>query len=331
MRIWFNHWFSTAYDLIELIKKDEKDVEIIGSNKRVNSIIRLVCDEWYQEPESNENYIEYCLNFCEEHKIDIFIPRRNLELISKNLSLFSGKGVKVLVDDYSKIELLNDKQRTYELLKDIKEIHIPKYYIVENLSEFDKAYKDLSQNSSSVCVKFVKDEGALSYRRIVDGKLTYNRLRVYPGAEVYLDDYRRCLAEKEKFDKLMVMEYLPENEISVDCLSTDQGNIIIPRYKTSGRDETIIFDKYISDVCERIMIKIGLYYPCNIQFKCKNGIPYLLEINTRMSGGLQMSCLATGLNIPKMAIDKLFGKNFSWKLDDLSKKTVSYIEIPKII
>lgn len=331
MRIWFNHWFSTAYDIIELVKKDIRNAVIIGSNKQINSIIRLVCDEWYQEPVTNEGYLEYCLDFCRDHNIDIFVPRRNLELISKNIESFTLKGIKVLVDDYSKLELLGDKQKTYELLNNIKGINIPEYYIVENLAQFDTSYQKISKNSSSVCVKFIKDEGALSYRRIVDGKLTFNRLRVYPGAEVFLEDYRKCLSEKETFDKLMVMEYLPENEISVDCLNTKQGIIVIPRYKTIGRDETIDFDESIIRVCEEIMVKTGLQYPCNIQFKKKNGIPYLLEINTRMSGGLHMSCLATGLNIPGIAIEKLCGNDVDWELNDLSQKKVSYIEIPKLL
>lgn len=331
MRIWFNHWFSSVYNLIELIKNEIKNATIIGSSKQVNSVVKVVCDEWYEEPDEDENYVEYCLSFCKEHDIDIFVPRRNLELISKNLVTFNELGIKVLVDDYSRIKLLSDKQKTYEVLKDIKGINIPKYYVVENINQFDEAYKNLRNLGCSVCVKFIKDEGAQSYRRIIDEQLTFDRLRVYSRAEVFLEDYRRCLSEKLCFDKLMVMEYLPEKEISVDCMNTEQGVIIIPRYKTTGRDELINFNKSIIKVCEKIMKKIQLQYPCNIQFKKKNDVPYLLEINTRMSGGLYMSCLTTGINIPIIAIGKLCGFLVDWKLTNLSEKYVSYIEVPKLL
>ncbi len=58
------------------------------------------------------------------------------------------------------------------------------------------------------------------------------------------------------------------------------------------------------------MDKVQLKFPCNIQFKIKEGIPYLLEINTRMSGGLQMACLAADINIPNIALNKLLVKHF---------------------
>ena len=54
IRIWLNHWFSSAYNIINLIKKDEKDFYIIGSSRNNNSVVKSVCDEWYQEPEWNE-------------------------------------------------------------------------------------------------------------------------------------------------------------------------------------------------------------------------------------------------------------------------------------
>ena len=38
IRIWFNHWFSTAYSIIQLIKKDESDFRIIGSNEREQAV-----------------------------------------------------------------------------------------------------------------------------------------------------------------------------------------------------------------------------------------------------------------------------------------------------
>ena len=128
----------------------------------------------------------------------------------------------------------------------------------------------------------------------------------------------------------MVMPYLPGNEISVDCLNTASGLIAIPRYKGSARHERILFDEDILKMTRCIMNRIQLQYPCNIQFKVSEGIPYLLEINTRMSGGLQMACLAENINIPNIALNKLLGKNVDWSFTP-EEKVVSYIEVPKVI
>jgi ribosome biogenesis GTPase A len=65
IRIWLNHWFSTAYSIIQLIKKDESDFRIIGSNERENTVYKKVCDEWHIEPVlKEEEYVSYCLDFC---------------------------------------------------------------------------------------------------------------------------------------------------------------------------------------------------------------------------------------------------------------------------
>ena len=78
------------------------------------------------------------------------------------------------------------------------------------------------------------------------------------------------------------------------------------------------------------MEKTNLQYPCNIQFKIKDDIPYLLEINTRMSGGLQMTCEAEKINIPNIALHKVLGRKTEWSFEPV-EHTVSYIELPRVI
>lgn len=332
IRVWFNHWFSTAYGIIELIKQDANEqICVVGSNKQIDSVIQKVCDEWYQDPPvDGEEYIQYCLTFCREHKIDVFVPRREMVEISRSVERFRLAGVKVMTDEYGVIKLLHDKAAAYNFLKDCKGISIPDYRMVNTADEFAAAYGQLHGEYGQICVKFVKDEGAMSYRRIVDHADGFRRLKVYPGAEVSYDDYAAALREVERFDDLMVMPYLPGNEISVDCLDTPAGLIAVPRYKGSARQEEIRFDRDILEMSRNIMEMVRLQYPCNIQFKVRDGVPYLLEINTRMSGGLPMTCLAAGVNIPNIALNKLLGRDVEWKLDKKSK-IVSYIEIPQII
>ena len=107
-RVWFNHWFSTAYRLIELMKENDNDqIYVIATNRQIDAVIQKVCDEWYQEsPAVGEEYIQYCLDFCREHKIDAFIPRRNMVEVSRNIERFNAIGVKVMVDDYEMISVI---------------------------------------------------------------------------------------------------------------------------------------------------------------------------------------------------------------------------------
>ena len=71
--------------------------------------------------------------------------------------------------------------------------------------------------------------------------------------------------------------------------------------------------------------------PINIQFRMDGKNFYLLEINPRMSGGLQLSCLASGINIPDLAINRLLGVDKLWTVPDKKFCRVANIETPIII
>ncbi len=332
IRVWFNHWFSTSYRLIELMKENrEEQVQIIGTNKQYHSVIRNVCDEWYEEPATEgDAYVEDCLRFCLEHRIGVFVPRKGMLEISRNINRFREIGVRVMAEEYSRLELLADKARTYELFRGQTELYIPEYHIVNTAEEFEQAYFKLNSNYSQICAKFVLDEGGMSFRKFSDKEDPLHMLKIYAGSTVPIQLYLKWLRDAEPFDDLTVMPYLSGQEISVDCLNTDSGLIAIPRYKGNARHEEILYDDRILDMVEYIMKMTGLQFPCNIQFKLEGDKPYLLEINTRMSGGLQMSCLAAGVNIPNIALNKLLGRNIPWNIKR-ENRFVSYIEMPQLI
>ena len=56
----------------------------------------------------------------------------------------------------------------------------------------------------------------------------------------------------------------------------------------------------------------------------------MLEVNTRMSGGVQMSCVASGVNIPNIAVNKLLGIDRNWK-NNMLEKDVTHVEIPIVL
>lgn len=333
IRVWFNHWFSTSYRLIELMKADCKEqIYVIGSNRQLDSVIQKVCDEWYEDSDADgEAYLQYCLDFCIKHKVDVFVPRHKMSDISKCKAQFEAIGVKVMVDTFLKVSLFEDKAATYHFFQDEEKLHIPEYYIVNNVVQFEEAYQKLKSNQyQQICIKFVHDEGGMSFRKIVEHADRFKRLRTYQGADIAYNELVEILKTGGKFDDLMVMPYLSGEEISVDCLDTESGLIAIPRRKSPARHETVVYDETILSMTKCIMEKTKLEFPCNIQYRLMEDIPYLLEINTRMSGGLQMSCLASGVNIPNIALNKLLGRVVSWELDK-TEKVVSYIEIPKVI
>lgn len=331
IRVWLNHWFSTAYNIINLIRENNPDFQMIGSNENLESPIKTVCDEWYQEPVlKGKEYVDFCLQFCREHSIDVFMPRREMVAVSKYKNQFSELGVKVMVDDYTYVDLLNHKDQAYKAFREACIGNIPDYYMATNAEQFLTAYNDLTQKYKWICFKFVRDEGGKSYRLIDNHRKGYSSLFKKQTTRMSLESALDALSEKESFSPIMVMPFLPDEEVSVDCLMTSSGLISIPRIKDATRIEKIKYDKEILATCRSFFEEFPLEQPCNIQFKYLDGVPYLLEVNTRMSGGIQMSCAASGINIPDIAINKLLGVNRSWT-NSMIEKEVTHVEIPVVL
>ena len=335
MNIWFNHWFSTAYHLINLIRDANPNFYFIGSNKNDYAIYKLACDEWYREPEkiSDSDYVDFCLNFCREHDINIFIPRRNLTAIAQHVDNFKNFGVKVLVGKNAQLmKILDDKVATYEFISagGIEEI-IPPYRIAKTFDEFNAAYDELKTSSNRICYKLVADEGALTFRVIDDSIENISSLHNMPNMKVTRATAEKILSRYDFKIPMIVMPYLSGREISVDCLTTSRGNIIVPRFKTNHRYSEIKFDDAVMSIAEKILSLMKFDVPLNIQFRLDADKLYLLEINPRMSGGLQLSCLGAGINIPDLAVSQLLGVNKDWSYPAQKFCRVANIETPIVL
>ena len=330
-RIWFNHWFSTAYNIINMIRADNPSFIFIGSNENEYSPIAAACDEWYMEPAlKSEDYVDYCLFFCKEHCIDVFMPRREMLSISRRKKEFESIGTRVMVDDYSIISVLNHKDQAYSYMKAQGVTTIPEYHIVTSKEKFLEAYYDLVSRYREVCFKFVHDEGGKSFRLIDNNRKGYSSLFKKQNTRMTLDLVLEALSEKESFSPMMVMPNLSGNEVSVDCLNTNNGLIMLPREKDPTRIEKLIFTPEIESITREIYDAVHLEWPCNIQFKYLDGKPYFLEVNTRMSGGVQMACLASTVNIPSIAVNKILGVDKPWSIQ---KKDcfITHVEAPIVL
>ena len=332
-RIWFNHWFSTAYHLIQLMRQgSDEPICVIGSSRNDYAIYRRVCEEWYMEPEiqSDEAYVSFCLEFCRQHEVDIFVPRHRITAISGQLDSFKKIGVSVLCgNNPERMQVLESKQKTYAFFAEqgLRDC-IPEYMAVHSFEEFCMAYETLNAKGYRVCYKLAEDEGAITFR-VIDNSLEQpSALYSRPNTKVTLSAAKSILQGYDFSVPMLVMPYLEGPEISADCLSTAKGNILIPRYKTDHRYSIVKFNPEIMSLSNRVMDVLSLNAPLNLQFRMHQCKTFLLEINPRMSGGLQLSCLATGINLPAIALQQLLGKDLPWHYPDFEEQRVAHIETP---
>ena len=140
VRIWLNHWFSTAWHIIRLIREGEKDFYLIGTNENGQAVYRDVCDEFYAEPVLDDDaYVEYCLDFCKTHAVDVFMPRRKMIAVSRAKERFARIGVRVMADDFPIVQILNQKDKAYELFIREQIGHVPQYRTVTTAEDFAAA------------------------------------------------------------------------------------------------------------------------------------------------------------------------------------------------
>jgi hypothetical protein len=334
IRVWFNHWFSTAYHLINLIREDQNhSYYFVGTNESRESVIKLVCNEFSTEPsfDTPEEYVNYCLKFCDEHDIDVFVPYREMLTICRHSGRFAEQAVKLLLcENVALMETLDDKGAAYKYFKHFMPCHVPPYQVVESLEAFIDAYENLKGQFNRICFKFVQDKGAKSFRVIDERMDDYSSLSIGVGNKISYQAAVELLKTAEVWKPMMVMPYLEGKSISIDCLLTPSGLISIPRHKVKGRVAEIRFDDEAVQLCNSFSEYSNMSMPYNYQVRYHNGNPYLLEINTRMSGGIQQSCLATGINIPNIAMNQLLGIDVPWTCEPLRKR-VTHIEMPVLL
>ena len=309
MRIWFNNWFNSGFHFINLIKNNNegRHFEIYGSNKNPYSIFMTVCDYFEVEKVKDEDYINFCINFCIKHKIDVFIPCHKLVNIAENIGKFDEIGTHVLLcNDNTTLSLISDKAAFYDSCgQSIDKDLIPQYHIVNTADDFMRAYLDLSSKGYKVCFKPVVSQGGFGFRIIDDNAENLRSLFVEISHKIPSERAYKILSSQEKFRDLMVMEYLDGYEYSIDCLAY-KGELLaaVPRKKLDARVRVLEDSQELIQLAEKITRKYNLSYNFNIQFKYSGNKLKLLEINPRMSGGLHISCLS-GVNFPYLGIKLL--------------------------
>ncbi|MFZ3589694.1 ATP-grasp domain-containing protein [Bacillus sp. DJP31] len=340
MKIWFNRWFSTVSHYIEMIRNnpDGKEVIIYGTYPNKDSVYLQACDFAEIEPDiKGKEYIDYCLEFCKKHQIDVFIPRKENVLISKHLSQFNEIGTKVLVcPDSELMEMMDNKDLTYKAIEESNRngdflVTIPDYYIVNCVDDFMKAYESLKEKGHTVCFKPVIGEGANGFRVIKEQIESIDDLFTKGiGFRMTYSQACEILSQQDTFPPLMVLEFLEGREYSIDCLA-DGENLyaIIPRMKGEGRIRKLEYKPELIEIAKNIYEKYRIPYVFNIQVKYRNGVPKLLEINPRMSGGLHISCLS-GVNYPYLALKLLLNEEIEVPEPSYDIKA-SHLEHPVIL
>ena len=326
MNVYFNSCFTQTAEAIKFLKLSKNNIKIFITNKYENIYLKNISDFYEIEKEytSDEEYTEFCLNFCKTHKIDVFYVRYKATELSKYKYRFDEIGVKTtFVTDFNTYKLLDNKVNTYKALESDNIIKIPPYGIATNFEEYKELYKTIKESGFTVCIKPVDGIGGVGFKQIKDDITAYDELMHGNFTSISKERADFVLKTQNVFKPLMVLGYLEGDEYSIDCLAKN-GELIdaIPRIKINGYTQLIEPRKDIIDVARKLTNKFGLNNIFNIQVKYHKNQLYLIEINTRMSGGIFKSCMS-GINIMSKSLNLLLGKNVISEIDNLRELKVN--------
>ncbi|THF84537.1 ATP-grasp domain-containing protein [Cohnella fermenti] len=311
-KIYMNRWFSTAYHYINMIRgnADGQAFEFYGTHPDIDHLSLLAADHRATEPALlGEEYARFCAEHCRRNEIDLFLPRLHMEEIARHIHLFDEIGTKVMVcRDLALLDSMMEKDKFYDKVRAAGTIAIPDYEVVHTAEQFKQACERLTADGHVVCFKPTKAEGGMGFRIIDNNRDPLTELYGYVTLSTTFEAAYATLSSVEQFDDLMVMEWLEGPEYSIDCLATAEGSLLaaIPRRKAEGRKYILEDSPELLEISQKIADDFRIPYAFNIQVRYNKGIPKLLEINPRMSGGLYISCLA-GVNMPYLAVQTLMG------------------------
>ncbi|MES2880759.1 MAG: ATP-grasp domain-containing protein [Bacteroidota bacterium] len=281
-----------------------------------NATGKYLHHRFIQIPQTTQpHFAQTLLRICKEQKIDIVIPLVTKELapLAHHKPAFEKEGIQILVSSAQAIAIANNKAACYNFLQQ-KNIALPKFFVVNEVEEFLTAAKKLGFPEKEFCFKPSLSNGSRGFR-IVSNKFDAAHLLFnFKPNNTYIGfDEAIKILSAQSFPQLLVTEYLPGDEYSVDCLANNGQMIIaLPRLRTKmvngiSVQGKFVNDKTIIDYCRQIIAAVGLHGNIGIQVKISTeGELLLLEINPRVQGTI-VAGLGAGVNLPLLAVKQELG------------------------
>ncbi|TAH69108.1 MAG: ATP-grasp domain-containing protein [Anaerolineaceae bacterium] len=290
----------------------ERSIRVVGVDASKEAVGFKLVDAGCQIPKADApDFTSSLLKIAGEEKVDVILPLVTMELetLSLNKDKFQNEGIIVSVSDIYPLKIANNKGKLLAYMKD-KGLSVSLFSIVNSKIEFMKSAYELGYPDKPICFKPLNSNGSRGFR-IIDPKINRHKLLFDTKPTltyITFDEVMSIFEESEIFIPLILMEYLPGNEYSVDLL-VDHGRPLytIPRRRdamsagitTKG---VIIKEDDVINYCNEIVQNLKLHGNIGIQVKRDmNNIPLILEINPRIQGSI-VHCTGAGVNLPYYAV-----------------------------
>ncbi|MBM3433031.1 MAG: ATP-grasp domain-containing protein [Bacteroidetes bacterium] len=277
---------------------------------------RFLGEPFIQIPPANDpSFVDAVLQQCIKHQIQIVFPLVTKELLPLAMAKekFKVQGIQVLVSDSKPLEIANNKARLLEHIKQAG-IPCPAFQVARSAEELKSACESLGYPQQPVVMKPASANGSRGIRILDNHKNRFELLfNEKPNGLFRRLEEILPLLNGNEIPELVVMEFLPGDEYSVDTLMKNgEVQLIIPRKRiklSAGISIKGIIEKNeaVIEYCRCILSSLDLNGPIGIQVKAdRTGAFKLLEINPRIQG-TSVAALGAGVNLPLLAVQQAMG------------------------
>lgn len=196
---------------------------------------RFLNDKFVLLPRADDDsFVDIVLQFCTDNDIQVVFPLVTKELFkfARLKHLFLEKNIRVIVSNYESLSIANDKGKLYAHLYK-NNISIPQFKIVNSLNDLQKAVIELGYPAKAVCIKPTVSNGSRGVRILQKNIDEFDLLFNHKPNNLYssLDKIAEILKDK-KFPQMLVSEYLPGSEYTVDTIDFALRNTYSDHIKT---------------------------------------------------------------------------------------------------
>jgi hypothetical protein len=309
IRVWLNRTYAENIFFIDLLRAAPRPVEVHATHVDPDSPVLAAADFGSLEPDglSPEAYVEFALEYCARHRIDVFLPRLGQLAISLRRRDFEAIGTALVCPPAPAVAVFESKVDGYAAMDAIG-LPTPPWHHVRNAGELLAAVAEIEADGGQPCLKPASGAGGEGFRVITREPFSLRQLIGFPDARVQLDQLTEALEASRTPVDLLVMPYLEGPEVSVDCLGAPDGRLLAAVGRTKHRRRRgFTTDPRYLEPTQLLIESFGMAYLSNVQFRHHRGVPVLLDINTRPSGGLHQLRLC-GLNLPWAAVQLALGE-----------------------
>jgi carbamoylphosphate synthase large subunit len=264
------------------------------------------------EPKSDHKkhpdaFAEEMLDVCKAGGVSLLFPQHGAEAIAANVDRFHAAGVDVLLaGDAETLRTLDDK---WDFTMAVAAAGLP-VAVTRHASDeasFMEHVAEIVDMGLVACVKPPIGIYGAGYWRLDDDISLFSQMMDPDKRRISTSVMLQATRTMGPEDRLLVCEYLPGSETSIDVACADGETLVAVGRKKSGRVRTLIVDGPAIELARATVALFGLSGVVNVQTRNRaDGSPALLEINARMSGGCMTTAFA-GVNIPLVAVGTRLG------------------------